>query len=165
MQSGPGGAFGSGAVGGGATVVGGSVPSEACVVVVAPGGPSSKPYTPASVPAAFTPGSRIPATATTVSAGIATPPATPPASCCDHNTAPLRASTARRVKRVVLPANATPFTIALDAYVGAASPCCHATAPVSRSIPCRHGHGPPIAVPPTITWSSTAVAPMKPPVE
>src|SRR5436190_23865546 len=165
MQSGPGGALGSGAVSGGATVVGGSVPAVGFVVVVAPGGPSSNAYTPASVPAASTPGSRIPATATTVSPATAAPPAMPPASCCDHSTSPECRSIARSVKSVVLPANATPLTIALAAYVGAASPCCHAISPVSALIACRHGHGPPIAVPPTTSPSSTAVAPMKPPAE
>src|SRR4051812_10989396 len=139
MHLGSAGALGSGAVGGGASGVGGSVPFTTPVVAVVPAGPSSNAYTPNSWPAAATPGSRMPATATTVSPETATPPAIPPASCCDQSTAPECASTARSVKSVVLPENATPFTIALGANVGAGSLCCHATAPDSASRPCRHG--------------------------
>jgi hypothetical protein len=109
------GAFGTGAVGGGATLVGGSVATTAVLVVDGAVDPSTNVYTPDSTPTGSTPGSRIPATATTVFFEIATPPATPPLSACDQSTAPELASRARNVKSVVLPAKATPFAIVLAA--------------------------------------------------
>src|SRR3954447_23556645 len=133
MHFGPLVAAGGPVVGGGAGVDGGNPGNDVVVVCAVPSGASWNAYTPAIVPAAATPRSRMPATAYSVSLSATAPPATPPPISFDHSTSPVFTSTARNVKSVVLPVNATPLTIDDGANVGAAASCCHASAPFATS--------------------------------